>query len=192
MGTLRKTTIKIFIHHIVLAIAGTLLIVSCKTDLEKIKSLSDEENSPDLTARNSEILYTEQGKLKIKVIAPTTNSYPNAEEPYTEFPDGITVFNFNDSLAVESQITANYAIYYVDKELWNARYNVVAMNKKGEILNTEQLFWDEKKKTIYSHDMVKITTEDGVTFGEGFESDEMFNDWIILKPTGSYYINESD
>lgn len=179
-----------FIHHIVLAIAGTLLIVSCKNDLETIKSLTDEENAATLSAKNSEILYTEQGKLKVKVLAPTTNSYPNAEEPYTEFPDGITVFNFNDSLAVESQITANYAIYYEEKELWNARYNVVAMNKKGEILNTEQLFWDEKKKTIYSHDMVKITTEDGVTFGEGFESDEMFTDWFILKPTGSYYLNE--
>jgi len=168
--------------YIVLALAGTLLLSSCKTDKETV--------TPGVTAKNSEIIYTEEGRIKVKVLAPVTFSYQFAEEPYTDFPEGITVFNFSDSLTIESQLTANYAIYYENKKLWNARYNVVAMNSKGEILNTEQLFWDEQKKIIYSQDMVKITTEDGVTFGEGFESDEMFNDWVILKPTGTYFIDE--
>lgn len=174
----------------VLAFAGTLLLSSCKTDLETVKALTDQANTPGVTAKNSEILYTEEGKLKVKVLAPVTFSYQFAEEPYTDFPEGITVFNYSDSLTIESELTANYAIYYEKKKLWNARYNVVALNRKGEILNTESLFWDEQKKIIYSQEMVKITTEDGVTFGEGFESDEMFNEWVILKPTGTYYINE--
>jgi len=177
-------------YCIVLAAAGTLQLFSCKTDLETVKAMAEQENTPGVTAKNSEILYSEEGVLKLKVIAPVTQSYQFAEEPYTEFPEGITVFNYGDSLAIESQLTANYAIYYEKKKLWNARYNVVAENSKGEILNTEQLFWDEQKKTIYSNDMVKITTEDGVTFGEGFESDEMFNDWVILRPTGTYYVEE--
>lgn len=167
-----------------------MLLSSCKTDLETVKALTDQESTPGVTAKNSEIIYTEEGMMKVKVLAPVTYSYQFAEEPYTDFPEGITVFNFGDSLNIVSQLTANYAIYYEKKKLWNARYNVVAMNSKGEILNTEQLFWDEEKKIIYSNDMVKITTEDGVTFGQGFESDEMFDDWVILKPTGTYYVNE--
>ena len=66
----------------------------------------------------------------------------------------------------------------------------MATNRKGEILNTEQLFWDEVKKTIYSNDMVKITTSDGVIFGEGFESDENFDDWVIRKTSGIIYVEE--
>jgi LPS export ABC transporter protein LptC len=181
---------KVMKKIIVPALAGTILLFSCKTDLEMVDAFADKERIPSITAKNIEIVYTELGQTKLHVIAPETQHYKFAEEPYTEFPKGITVYTFNDSLEVESQLTANFAIYYDEKKLWNAKYNVVAMNKKGEILNTEQLFWDETKKTIYSNDMVKITTGDGVIFGEGFDSDENFDNWVIKKTSGTIYVDD--
>jgi len=172
------------------AIAGTILLFSCKTDLQMVDALTDKERLPSVIAKNIEICYTELGVAKLRIIAPETRHYKYAEEPYTEFPLGITVYTFDDSLQVESQLTANYAIYYEEKKLWNARHDVVAKNKKGEVLNTEQLFWDETKKIIYSNDMVKITTADGVVFGEGFDSDENFDHWVIKKTSGSFYVEE--
>jgi len=73
-----------------------------------------------------------------------------------------------------------------------ARNNVVAMNKKGDILNTEELFWDEAKKEIYSIDNVKVTTADWVIFGKGFVSDERFVNWRIKKMSGSFYVDEEN
>ena len=178
------------LKYIVPAIAGTIFLFSCKTDLEMVDAFADKERIPSITAKNIEIVYTELGQTKLHVIAPETQHFKFTEEPYTEFPKGITVYTFNDSLEVESQLKANFAIYYDEKKLWNAKYNVVAMNKKGEILNTEQLFWDEAKKTIYSNDMVKITTADGVIFGEGFDSDKNFDNWVIKKTSGTIYVND--
>jgi len=37
---------------------------------------------------------------------------------------------------------------------------------------------------------VKITTADGVVFGEGFDSDENFDHWVIKKTSGSFYVEE--
>jgi LPS export ABC transporter protein LptC len=172
------------------ALAGTLLFFSCKTNLEKVQELAERENVPGVVAYNIEILYTEQGKAKIKVLAAESRYYQFAKEPYNEFPKGITVYNYNDSLEVVSTLTANYAIFYEAKKLWIARYNVVATNAKGEVLNTEQLFWDQNAKRIYSNDMVKITDGEDVLFGEGMESDEAFDSWEILKPSGNMYVNE--
>lgn len=155
-------------------------------------ALENRENVPTVTAINSEIIYTENGIKKLLVYAPLTKTYPNSEEPYTEFPEGITVFTYNDSLVVESELTSKFANYYSKKGLWSASNNVVAKNRKGEVLNTEHLFWDEKNKTIYTDDMVKITTADGIQFGQGFVSDESFNSWEIKKPTSYFFLDEKE
>ncbi len=181
---------KLVANFLVPTLVGTILLFSCKTDMEMVNAFSNQESIASVKASNIEILYTENGKLKVRIIAPSTQYFQYAEEPYTEFPEGIEVHKFDDTLAVESSLTASWALYYENKKLWNARYNVVATNRKGEILNTEQLFWDENKKTIYSNDMVKITTSDGVIFGEGFESDENFDDWVIRKTSGIIYVEE--
>lgn len=166
------------------------MFFSCKTNLEKVQELTEQKNVPGIVYYNIEMIYTENGKIKIKILAPESCYYQFTKEPYNEFPQGITVYNYNDSLEITSTLTANYAIFYEEKKLWNARYDVVAMNVKGEVLNTEQLFWDQGAKRIYSNDMVKISDGDDVLFGEGLESDETFDNWEILKPSGSMYVKE--
>ena len=175
---------------IVPTLVGTILLTSCKTDIEIVNALTDREQVPSMVGENIEIIYTENGNVKIRVSAPETMYFEYTEEPYNEFPKGITVYNYDDSMNIESSITANYAIFYKDKELWDARYDVVAQNNKGQILNTERLFWDQKTKKIYSNDMVKLTSGDDVIFGEGMDSDEDFNDWVVRKPSGKIFLQE--
>ena len=167
------------------------MLFSCTTNLDMSDALDDKENKATITAKNSDILYTEGGIVKLKVIAPLTKYYQNSEQPYTEFPEGITVYNYSDSMVIESELTAKYAIYYEKKGLWSASNNVIAKNSAGETLNTEHLFWDQVKKTIYTDDMVRITTADGIQYGQGFVSDESFKNWELKKPNSIYYINKN-
>ena len=147
------------------------------------------QDIPSVTAKNATILYTENGILMIRVTAPVTEHFQFAPEPYTVFPEGITVHTYRDSMVLESTLTAKFATYWESKQLWMARYDVVASNAKGEVLNTEELYWDQGKKLIYGNDRVKITTADGVIFGDGFESDESFNEWVVKKPIGTLYVD---
>jgi LPS export ABC transporter protein LptC len=167
------------------------LLNSCTTNIDMSNALDDRENKASVVAKNSEIIYTEKGRIKLKIIAPLTKYFQSHEEPYTEFPNGITVYTYSDSMEVESELTAKYATYYDRKGLWSASNDVVAKNSKGEKLNTEHLFWDQTKKIIYTDDMVKITTSDGVQYGQGFTSDETFNNWEIKKPNSYYYLDNN-
>ncbi|MGE0077731.1 MAG: LPS export ABC transporter periplasmic protein LptC [Bacteroidales bacterium] len=178
------------IKIVVSAFAGATLLYACNPDTEAIQYFSDKKSIPGITAYNSEVLYTEDGKAKIKVFAPVTIHYQFSEEPYTDFPEGITVYTYDDTLGVESTLTAKQAVFFDKKNLWQAKNNVVAKNRKGEVLNTEELFWDQKKKIIYSNVNVKINSVNGVMFGRGLTSDETFDHWEIKQPyDGEFTVN---
>jgi hypothetical protein len=49
----------------------------------------------------------------------------------------------------------------------------------------EHLIWDRAENKIYSNEFVKITTDDEIIMGEGFESNEQFTKYRILKPKGT-------
>ncbi|WP_173072618.1 MULTISPECIES: LPS export ABC transporter periplasmic protein LptC [Tenuifilum] len=168
---------------VVLTLVGTTaLLVACKTNKEAVIYFSDIKKTPGVTVYNSEVTYTEQGRLLLKVLAPETIYYQFAEEPYTEFPKGITVYTYDKELNKESSLTANYAIYYEKKMLWQAKNNVIAKNRKGEELYTEELYWDQKKHIIYSDVNVKINGINGVVYGKGMIADENFENWEVKNP----------
>ena len=59
----------------------------------------------------------------------------------------------------------------------------MVINEKYEKLETELLFWNQEKDHIYTDRFVKITNEDEVIQGIGFESDSHLLSRKILKVT---------
>lgn len=173
-----------------IAILVIALFFSCENDLEEIKSITEFSEEPTQTAKEIEILYSDSGYVQVRLKAPLLYYFENEEQPYFEFPSGIEMYFLNKDLVEESKLTADYSIYFPDKGIWEAKYNVVAVNQKGETLNTEYLIWDEKEEKIYSDKPVKIKDQDGIIHGRGFEANQYFSKWKILEPTG--YINFED
>lgn len=164
---------------------------SCETDLEVIKSFPEDEHMPSQSMINAEIEYTDSARLQFRLTAPEIHHYSRSAENYTEYPYGILAEFFDKNGNVESQLFSKYAIYNIDKGLWEARDSVEVINKEGEILNTEQLFWNEEEKIIYSNSYVKITRPKEVLTGEGFEADETFTSWKIKNIQGTIYIEDA-
>lgn len=171
---------------------GLAMLFSCKPDIKKIETITIETNQPVETAENFQIVYSSYGKVQMIMDAEEMLRF-EGEKPYMELPRGF-VMVFYDSLRNEtSLISANYAIQYSQDELIDARNDVVVENlESGEKLNTEQLIWDRKNALIYTEKFVKITTQEEVLYGDGFESDDRFTSWIIKNPTGTFYIDTSE
>jgi precorrin-4 methylase len=92
---------------------------------------------------------------------------------------------------VTGTLKCKYAKYLINEELWEAKNDVEVNNSaESEKINTHQLFWNMKKEMIYSDKFVRITTADEILFGEGFESNQEFSKWKIIKPTGSIRIKD--
>lgn len=168
------------------------LLAACSNDIETINALVNEVKLPDVSGYNIEISYTDSGILKGKIIAPEALDYNVEEEPYTEFPKGMKVLFYDSTGNQESYIRANYAILYKKKQLWEGRGQVVAENPgKGEKLETEQIFWDQKEKKIYSEKYSVITNKDGVFYGEnGFDAREDLSKWWMRGYRGKLNVRE--
>ena len=178
--------------NILITISICLVFLSCKNDIKKIKSFKHLEVKPTEFAENIEIVRTDSGRIVLTVFAPQLLRYTDKEDPYTVFPKGVTVVGYNYYPDTAYSIRSDFAINYEKDNLWKAKNDVVAINRKGEQLNTEEMFWDEKKEIIYSDKFSRITNEDGIFYGEnGFVANQDFTKWK-LKNISNSTVNVKD
>lgn len=174
--------------RVALSMTGSaILLFSCAGKDAGHTSGSDEalmtEYSEDLS-----VVMSQNGRRSYHFVTPLLEGYSLGREPYREFRKGVKITTYqNDSLTtVDAVLTANYAIYYENRELWEAKGNVVVEKSDGKTLYTQQLFWNARTKKIYSNVDSKIVQNNGrdVFIGEGFESDEEFKDWRFRRMKG--------
>lgn len=178
---------KLFICAFIILIFFSLIITSCKNDINRVNEITYRDTFPIETANNVEIIYSDSAKIVAKLNAPVINRYigPNA---HVELPKGLKLVFYDSVMNVKTSLSAKYAVKYNNTAVWEAHNDVIVTNEKGERLNTERLIWDERKRIIYSNSFVKITKPDEVLIGEGMEADESFDKWTIKKPKGSFNI----
>jgi LPS export ABC transporter protein LptC len=166
------------------------ILCSCENDVTEIESLTNNKKAPISEGKNVEFIYSEKANVKIKITAPLMEEYGEEENKYMEMTDGIKVLFYDSLKKVASTLTSNYAIHRVSKNIMEAKDDVVVVNDKGEVLNTEHLIWMEDSSKIYTEEFVKITTKDEIIMGEGMEANQDFTKWKIHKIKGTINIKE--
>lgn len=178
-----------------LILSGVVFSISCKNDIESINQLTQDSEGPTATYTNVALEYSDTAKLQAKLIAEKILFFNrDKNKPYYEFPVGMEILFYNDNQGIKSRITSKYAIWLVDEELLEARDSVVARNiEEGQVIETEQMFWDQEKRLIYSEVFTKITTEDVVTFAQkGFEATQDFESFRLNGTKGRINIKDEE
>ncbi len=178
----------------ILLLAVLLFNYSCTSNKpEEIKAIEEIHNIPSLELYDYESFITDSGKVKYHLITPQLLNFDKREDPYKEFPQGGHIITFGDSInIIKSEIKCKYAINYEKEKLWDLRNNVEAINEDGVIFNTEQLFWNEKDKRIYTEKFIKITTENKIITGYGLEATQNLNDYEIKNVSAILEINTEE
>jgi LPS export ABC transporter protein LptC len=179
---------------VLLILALALAVMGCENDIERVAMLTDETSTPAVKGTHIEVIYSDSARVQVQMLAPSYLQFPDAEKPYMEFPEGLEVYFYDDSLKIESDIKANYAIYYMEEGLWHATGNVVAQRMAtGDALQTEDLFWDENKELIWSDAYTRIQNEDGIFYGKrGFESDQNLDNWQLKGTSGTVEVQDEE
>jgi LPS export ABC transporter protein LptC len=176
-----------------ICIVWAVAFISCSNDIEKVQELDNAQHVPSLRVKKLDGEITELGRTKAIFKTPLLLQYNFATEKHTDFPEGIEFYNYTEQGVLEGSGKADKAIYFEDKKLWEAKGNVQMLNLKGELLETEKLYWDMNQKIIYTELPVKITNKDAIINGVGLHSDEAFNEWEILKISNStIYVDDKD
>ncbi len=163
-------------------LGSATLLFSCNNKPQS--TVYDYETLMTESSENRTITMMENGLRSYTFTTPLMEGYSMATNPYQEFRRGIemTTFTSDSTNLQDATITANYAIYYENQKLWEAKGNVVIIKNNREEgdttitghteIYTQQLFWNATTKKIYSNVDTKILQPDGWHFGVGFDADE--------------------
>lgn len=163
-----------------------MFFTSCeRNNIEKINTITSELNAPSIAVTNTEIIYSKNALIEVKIKSKQINRYIDIEKPYTEFPKGLYVEFYDSTQTVTSYIKANYCIYDETTKIWTAENDVVAVSEEGNTLNTEYLIWDQQKEKVHSDRYVRMTNKEGdIIHGKGFEANQDLSNWKIKKISG--------
>lgn len=170
-------------------LAGALIFVlaQCKNDLQQVNSLTTSLDTAQMSGTDVELTRSLNGHIAVRMKSKAVRQLQIDNNTF-EFPKGIEMFMYDTLGNATSHMSANYSIYYDKEGVWEAKNNVVVNNEKGDQLNTEYLVWSRDKGTIETDQFVKITTADGVIYGDGMVADQNFNNWEVKNGRGVFDI----
>ena len=159
-----------------------LVFLSCTNDPKVVQEFVSGKELPIEQLKEAELIQTENGNIKVKIVANTINRFQNSQ-PELIFSDNLVVTFYTDLSKVQSILKAENASIDEQKKIMIASNNVI-LESDDKKLETEELVWDEVSTKIYTDKKVKITTGKEVIFGEGFTSNPDFTEYSIVKIHG--------
>ncbi|QHL88190.1 LPS export ABC transporter periplasmic protein LptC [Nibribacter ruber] len=167
---------------VLLALAGA----SCSgSDDEAAKMV--QYKGPEAVTKDLVTIYSDSAKTVLKMTSPLEQKMQNGDILY---PKGLFI-TFYEEGKPSSMVSSKYGKYDQSKDQYFVRNNVVVKNIiKKEKLNTEELYWDKKKRIIFTDKFVRITSEKEVATGHGLTANEDFSDYQIKNFSGSFTLQQ--
>lgn len=180
--------IKYRIKQLVTALAVTLFF-GCESNFKEVQKINFTEFTPGGDADNVNLKYTDSGLIKVILISPKMLDYTSVSFPFTEFPKGIDV-TFYDDKAQKTHVTSNYAVSYKQTGIIDLQGKVRISTQKGQLLETEQLYYDQKNEWFFTEKRFKFTDTKGVSNGQGIDFSRDFKVVKSQKITGEFESSE--
>ncbi|MCE5332818.1 MAG: LPS export ABC transporter periplasmic protein LptC [Bacteroidales bacterium] len=181
-------------NHITTAILVVVVLffaLSCtNNEVEKIDAVLDRSAMPRLHATEITTVISDSGITRYRISAPQWDVFDRANQPYWEFPAGIHFERFDENLRVDANIHSKYAKFNENEQLWELKGNVRMTNIRGELFETEHLFWNQREGRIYSDTIVKITQAKHIINAIGFESNQQMTKYMFRETRGIFPVED--
>lgn len=174
----------------VIVIAFVALLCSCESNFKDVQRINAVTFSPSGETENINLKYTDSGKVKAILVSPLMLDFSNLEYGFNEFPKGVHVTLF-DEKGKKSYVESDYAITYAKTDIIDLQGNVKITSSDGKLLETQQLFYDQKNEWFYTEKNFKFTDAEGGYFeGPGIDFSKDFKVFDMQQNSGE--INKTE
>ncbi len=171
------------------ALLALLFFSSCENDPKEIENWTKKTELRE-EAKTIESYLSQSGVMKAKLIAPLMYRYQR-DTVFTEFPNTLHVDFYDDSVRIESWLTAKYGIYYDNLNKVFLRDSVVVINKEGDTLRTPELWWDQNMQKFYTTKPSRIDGKDKHIYcRDGIDAPQDMKVFTCHFPTGPFNLKE--
>ena len=166
-----------------------LLFSSCENDPKEIENWTKKAELRE-EAKTIESCLSQSGVMKAKLTAPLMYRYQR-DTVFTEFPNTLHVDFYDDSVRVESRLTAKYGIYYDNLNKVFLRDSVMVINKDGDTLRTPELWWDQNQQKFYTDKPSRIDGKDKHIYcRDGIDAPQDMKSFTCHFPTGPFNLKD--
>ena len=168
-----------------------VLFPSCSNKGKNLaNAVSENDTLPTMSSLGVTTLISDSGITRYKIVTEEWIVFDKKSPSYWSFEKGVYLEKFDTLFHIDASIKADTAYYYDKKKLWELRSNVQIQSQRGDKFETELLFWDENKEKVYSDKYIRISQEDKVITGYGFESDQNLTEYQIKNTTGIFTVED--
>jgi len=169
------------------------LFFACgKKNVNVVQSFGNTDTIPLLSTTNVSTLVSDSGVVRYRIEADKWLIYRVNNDIFWDFPEGLHVERFDRELNTDANIQSDRAVFFDTQKLWKFSGNVQATNLNDEKFETELIFWDQRNERIYSEEFIRITQQDKIITGIGFESNQTLTRYTIHNPQGIFPIEEEE
>ncbi|MDE6360554.1 MAG: LPS export ABC transporter periplasmic protein LptC [Muribaculaceae bacterium] len=170
-----------------LGLGAGIVTQSCGEEKRETIAISaDPETFPTMKTLDVSTTISDSGFTRYHITSPIWLMFEEAQEPHWNFPEGLYVIKYDNNMKEDGTFTADTATYWSVKKLWRFDRNVRMKNVNGDRFLTQQLFWDQNKRKLYSDSFIHIERSDRIIEGYGFESNEEMTEYVIRRPSGIF------
>ncbi|PJJ10560.1 LPS export ABC transporter protein LptC [Flavobacterium sp. 1] len=164
---------KKYIPFLSLLIIIASMVLGCESNFKEVHNNDYSEFVPSGDADQVNLKYTDSGRIKSILVSPKMFDYSNVDFAFTEFPKGVDVTIYDDK-GKKTFIRSNYAVSYKLTNIIDLQGKVKITSEAGQILETEQLFFDQKNQWFYTEKKFKLTDAANSSTGQGIDFSKDF------------------
>ena len=183
------TLVQKFYIKVVVTVFAVTLFFGCESNFKEIQKSNFSEFVPSSDADMVNLKYTDSGRITAILVSSKMLDYASISFPFTEFPKGIDVTLY-DKKAKKTFIKSNYAISYKGSGIIDLQGKVKISTEDGQMLETEQLYFDQKNDWFFTERRFKFTDPKGVSNGQGIDFSKDFKVVNSQKITGVVESND--
>jgi LPS export ABC transporter protein LptC len=173
-----------------------LVFTGCSNSDEEVSKIQASEELPMQRILHGTFTYSERGNtlhvLKAGEMTRIEGGSAESPEDLVEVRKGMELFIDGDESDHEAHLQAQWASLDEKQLRLVAEHEVILSNRKGDVLETEYLVWAEDSNRVWTNRAVTITSDQGILYGEGLESDGRFENYEIIRPKGEIILEGSE
>jgi LPS export ABC transporter protein LptC len=155
------------------AITIAVLSLSCESKFKEVQRNNFSDFVPSSNADIINLKYTDSGRITAILLSDKMLDYAAVDFPFTEFPKGINVTLY-DKKTKKTVVTSNYAVSYKQTGIIDLQGKVKIISDDGQILETQQLYYDQKNAWFFTERKYKFSSPKGISNGQGIDFSKDF------------------
>ena len=162
----------------------SLLLLSCSE--EALLENNNKEKLPVSIAENFTMVYTDSTVVKSFISGKTHFDFSNDILNYSELFNDVELIIYDENKT--STIKSDYAIVFNLYKFIEFKGNVVIETTDGELLVTEQLFYDTQNEWLFTENSFEYSDNSNKIIADRLDSNRDFTDLVTGKLKGSINI----